>query len=66
MRNLIFDSLHVLVKLGKVPGVGVRVLVKQHGNISLRLALFSKEGERLINEVRYNISILIFPLDSEI
>ncbi len=66
MRNLIFDPLHVLVKLGEVPSVGVRVFGKQHGDVGLRLALFGEEGESLVDEVGNNISILIFPLNSEI
>jgi len=66
VRNLIFDPLHVLVELGKVPGFGVRVPIEQHSNVSLRLAFFGEERERLVDEVRYNIPIFIFPFNSEI
>jgi len=40
VRNLILDPFHVLIELGEMPGLWVRVLIEQHGNVSLRLALF--------------------------
>lgn len=61
-----FDLLHVEIELllgpGSLMGKGCEDLVDKF----LRFYLLQEVGDHLVDEIRHNVSILIFPLDSEI
>lgn len=66
MGDVVFHPFDVLVKLGKVPVGGVRVLGEEFSQVALRLAFFCEEGKYLIDHIGHHISVLVFPLNPEV